>query len=307
MIKKLIRKVLDRLFLRKFDDIKIQKGQIFERHLELNLEKIKKLNQVYFKVFSQDYEDGIIKFLLKILNITNVRFVEIGTQDYSESNTRYIFETMRCEGLIIDPTPNLKNKIKSFMRLWKNNLKIHNDYINANNINQILKENNFEKNIDLFSLDIDGIDYWVLEKIPDQISKIFIIEYNPYFGSDKEVVTPNIEKFDRFNYHPSGICWGASLKSIIKLMEKKGYKFIGSNELNCNSFFVRNDLIKKIKIDFPNTDNLSKFTDYKFNVAQKINNNLQNLDEIQHILDDIEVFDLKNKKIKKFKFIDQKD
>ena len=190
------------------------------------------------------------------------------------------------------------------MRLWKNNLKIHNDYINANNINNILKENNFEKNIDLFSLDIDGIDYWVLEKIPDQISKIFIIEYNPYFGSDKEVVTPNIEKFDRFNYHPSGICWGASLKSIIKLMEKKGYKFIGSNELNCNSFFVRNDLIKKIKIDFPNTDNLSKFTDYKFNVARKINNNLQNLDEIQTILDDIEVFDLKNKKIQKFKFID---
>ena len=31
MLKKLIRKIIDRLFLRKFDDIKIQKGQLFER------------------------------------------------------------------------------------------------------------------------------------------------------------------------------------------------------------------------------------------------------------------------------------
>ena len=30
-IKKLFRKLLDRLFLRKFDDIKIQKGQLFEK------------------------------------------------------------------------------------------------------------------------------------------------------------------------------------------------------------------------------------------------------------------------------------
>ena len=91
-------------FLRKFDDIKIQKGQLFERFLETNLKKINNLNETHFKVFSQDYEDGIIQFFLKSLNIENVKFVEIGTQDYSESNTCYIFETKKCEGLLIDPT-----------------------------------------------------------------------------------------------------------------------------------------------------------------------------------------------------------
>ena len=84
MLKKLIRKIIDRLFLRKFDDIKIQKGQLFERFLETNLKKINNLNETHFKVFSQDYEDGIIQFFLKSLNIENVKFVEIGTQDYSE-------------------------------------------------------------------------------------------------------------------------------------------------------------------------------------------------------------------------------
>ena len=228
IIKKIFRNILDRLFLRKFDDIKIQKGQIFEKNLSLEIKNIKSLNQTYFKVFSQDTEDGILQYLLKSLNINTVKFVEIGTQDYSESNTRYIYETMRCEGLVIDPYPNLEKEINKILRVWKNKLKVHNDFVNSENINEILKQNSFNKDLDLFSIDIDGIDYWVLEKINPKISKIFVIEYNPYFGSNLEISAPNLEKFDRFKYHPSGLCWGASLKAIINLMKKKGYTFIGS-------------------------------------------------------------------------------
>ena len=175
MLKKLIRKILDRLFLRKFDDIKIQKGQLFERQLETNIQNIKDLNETYFKIFSQDYEDGIIQYFLKSLNIQNVKFVEIGTQDYSESNTRYIFETMRCEGLIIDPTPNLEKKINSILRTWKNTLKIHNDFVNSKNVNEIIQNNSFDKDLDIFSLDIDGIDYWILEKLPDKINQRYLL------------------------------------------------------------------------------------------------------------------------------------
>ena len=82
--------------------------------LLLTLEKkddIETLKDVEFSAFSQFGEDGIIDWIInKIPNIEKI-FLEIGTQDYSESNTRYIFETMRCEGLIIDPTPNLEKKI----------------------------------------------------------------------------------------------------------------------------------------------------------------------------------------------------
>jgi hypothetical protein len=119
MLIKLIRKILDRLFLTKFDDIKIPKGQLFDRQLETNIQNIKDLKETYFKIFSHDYEHGKIQYFLKSLNIQNVTFVQIGTQDYSESNTRYIFETMRCEGLIIDPTPNLEKKIILFSETWK--------------------------------------------------------------------------------------------------------------------------------------------------------------------------------------------
>jgi hypothetical protein len=284
-IKVLFRKIADRLFLRKFDDIKIQKGQLFERHLDINLKDIQKLDQSYFKVFSQDTEDGIIQFLIKSLKLESIKFVEIGTQDYSESNTRYLYETMRCEGLIIDPYPNLRKKINSFLRIWKNKLHIHNDYANSENINGILKRYSFNKDIDVFSLDIDGIDYWVLKSIPDKISKIFILEYNPYFGPNKEVCSPNIEKFDRLSYHKSGFCWGASIKALIKLMDKKGYVFIGTNRLNVNAFFVLKELVNNVKIEIPDNNNLKKFTDFKFNV--------QFSDDIS----DLKVFDLKNNKL----------
>ncbi len=300
MLKKLIRKILDRLFLRKFDDIKIQKGQLFERQLETNIQNIKDLNETYFKIFSQDYEDGIIQYFLKSLNIQNVKFVEIGTQDYSESNTRYIFETMRCEGLIIDPTPNLEKKINSILRTWKNTLKIHNDFVNSKNVNEIIQNNSFDKDLDIFSLDIDGIDYWILEKLPDKLSKIFIVEYNPYFGAEKEICAPNIEKFNRFKYHPSGFCWGASLKAIIKLMRKKGYTFVGTNRLNVNAFFICNEFVDKIKINIPNLSDLSKFTEVKFNVLSKKDKNNVSLKEVESTINNIEVFDLKSNKLTKF-------
>ena len=39
MIKKFIRKILHKLFTRNFDDIKIQKGQLFEKYLNSNIER----------------------------------------------------------------------------------------------------------------------------------------------------------------------------------------------------------------------------------------------------------------------------
>lgn len=300
MLKKLIRKILNRLFLRKFDDIKVQKGQLFERHLEQNLNKITTIEETFFKVFSQDYEDGIIQYLIKSLSLKNIKFVEIGTQDYSESNTRYIFETMRCEGLIIDPTPNLKKKINSFLRTWKNTLTIHNDFINSNNVVEIIEKNSFEKNLDIFSLDIDGIDYWILEKLPKKIAKIFIIEYNPYFGSKKEICAPNIEYFDRFKYHSTGFCWGASLKAIIKLMKQKGYTFIGTNNLNVNSFFVQDEFINKIGFNLPNLNDLSKHTEVKFNLLKNKNGRLVSLNEVYNDIQNINVYNLNKQKLMPF-------
>ncbi len=300
IIKKLLRYILDRLFLRKFDDIKIQKGQLFEKYLDSNLNNINQLEQSFFKVFSQDNEDGVIQYLLKSFNLDNIRFVEVGTQDYSESNTRYLFETKRCEGLIIDPFPNLEKKIEGFLRTWKNKLKIHNNFINSENINEVLKKYSFEKNIDVFSIDIDGIDYWVLDALPPKISKIFIIEYNPFFGPKKKISVPDIKNFERLKYDPTGFCWGASLKALISLMDKKGYTFIGTNRMNVNSFFILKELINKIKIKIPNENNLNKYTDAKISIIKSKGKVISSLSDIGDEIKDLDLFDFDKNKIVKF-------
>ena len=287
---------------KKFETLKIQNSKNFFFNLELNLEKINNIDQANYKVFSQNGEDGIIQYLIKSLKLNHIKFVEIGTQDYTESNTRYIFQTMRCEGLIIDPIKNLETLVKkNIPKFWKNNLKIINKFATPENINSLLDNSNFHKDIDLFSLDIDGIDYWIIKKLKKNISKIFVAEYNPYFGPDLEITVPNINNFDRTSYHYSSLCWGVSLKSLIKIMIEKNYTFVGSNDLRNNAFFVSNDHIDKIKLKKPNLENLFEFTNATYRESRDQIGNLTFIEpkKILYEIKDCEVIDLKSDKLVK--------
>ena len=246
MLKNIISKVKNYLlsstkFKREIDDIKVQNGIIFSGHIDQKLDKIKDLKETFFKVFSQNYEDGIIDYLIKSLKIDNLKFVEIGTQDYSESNTRFLYERYSCDGLIIDGYNNLNREVKKLLKLWKGNLKIHNDYIESSNIVSVLNKNGFGKDLDLFSIDIDGIDYWIIKELKPKISKIFVAEYNPYFGPKLQITVPNIKKFNRADYHKSHLCWGLSLNALVQIMKQKGYTLVGVNDTKTNAFFVVNE------------------------------------------------------------------
>ena len=211
--------------------MKLQNGNLFSFFFKKNLKEVRSLDEIQFNVFSQSNEDAILDYLILSLNLNSIKFIEIGTEDYSESNTRYIFQKYNCDGLIIDNTEQLEKKVSKILHLWKGNIKIIEKSVNKNNINELLNKFSFEKNIDIFSLDIDGVDYWILKELPDSISKIFVVEYNPYFGPDIEVTVPYLENFNRTEYHFSNLCWGMSLRALINLMFYKGYVFIGSNSL----------------------------------------------------------------------------
>ncbi len=253
------------------------------------------LEETECKIFSQNGEDGIINFLTKSLNIENPNFVEIGVGDYSEANTRFLFEMKNSKGIIIDVMDDLENKVKKNISLWKGDLKICQEKIETQNVNDVLKKNcNFE--IDIFSLDIDGIDYWIADKIDPKISKIFILEYNSTFGPDLEITVPNIENFKRSDYHYSHLCYGASLKLLINLMKRKGYYFLGSNILKNNAFFINNDYKKDVY--FPNIKikDLNFYTDSNIRESRTKTGKLNFLsgqDKLNEIKD-CEVVNLKN-------------
>jgi hypothetical protein len=232
---------------------------------ELKYENFKNINEAEFKIFSQNGEDGIIDFLLYKLSIKNPKFIEIGVENYDESNTRFLYESCDSQGLIIDASFDLE-ELKNKLEYWKGRISLVNEFITTNNINLILEKENFTNNLDLFSIDIDGIDYWIIKELPKQISKIFIAEYNPVFGPDLEITTPNLNNFNRTKYHHSNLCWGMSLKALIKLMTTKGYFFVGTNLFKNNAFFITNNFQDEFITLTKNIDlnNLTNYTNHLF-------------------------------------------
>lgn len=284
-----------------FDKIFFIVGLNFFKENNKYYSSIKSLEKTEYKVFSQNGEDGIIDYLINQLNLKVPNFFEIGVGDYRESNTRFIYQKYHSKGVIIDCLPNLKQKIKHHVNLWKGDLKVIEDMVTSEKIENILKKSlDFE--LDIFSIDIDGIDYWIIEKLPKNISKIFIAEYNSTFGTNLKLTVPYIEDFSRNEYHYSNLCYGMSLMALIDLMDKKNYYFVGTNIQKNNAFFVskqykKEDYFGNLEIEDFKKQSISNIRESR-NKSGKLNF-LSGGEKIAEIKD-CEVIDLsnENKKIK---------
>ena len=263
----------------------------------------KSINEAEEKIFSQNGEDGIIDYILEVINIKDPKFVEIGVEDYIESNTRLLYHIRNSQGLIVDQSIDI-NKLSKNLELWKGRLKVLKKSVTPKNINEIINYENFNKDLDLFSIDIDGLDFWVIKELPTNFAKICIAEYNPLFGSEHEVTVPNIENFDRTNYHYSNLCWGVSLKGLIKLMNDKNFVFLGTNNLKNNAFFVNKDfeqLFKKVISE--KNRGLISYTNHKFQESRDRSGNLTYLSRKEQLkeIKDCYVININNSLTEKVK------
>ena len=194
-----------------------------------------------FRVFSQWGEDGIIQFLLRNVPITNKTFVEFGVEDYRQANTRFLLVNNNWHGLVLDSSTQNIAKIKATAIHSNYDLKAVHAFITKDNINEILKNSGLSGEIGLLSIDIDGNDFWVWNAINVIDPIIVVIEYNHRFGRDRAVTVPYDESFDRFRSTKPLVYFGASLKALCLLAQKKGYAFLGCNSNGVNAFFVRKD------------------------------------------------------------------
>lgn len=261
-----------------------------------NYKDITKLSDLDYKIFSQNGEDGILDYLLYQLKIEKPKFIEIGVGDYTESNTRFIFDRCSPKGTIVDCLEGLEEKVKKKINLWKGDLKIVNTFVNSQNIIEIMRNTNCLNNLDIFSLDIDGIDYWILKELPKNFSKIVVVEFNPIFGKNLEVSVPNLNNFERKKYHYSHLCFGMSLKAAIKIMNEKNFYFIGTNLLRNNAFFISKNYDKDEYFRNLNINNIENSTDANFTESRNIEGNLNYLNyekRLNEILD-CKVVDLSN-------------
>ena len=126
-------------------------------------------------------------------------------------------------------------------------------WVTKENVVDLLTQLEVPKEPDLFSLDIDGIDYYVMKAIMDSgiISpRVLVVEYQDILGPTATSTVVYNPQFNHTNYD----CWegpnycGASLPAFIYLLHEK-YAFVGCEAKGFNGFFVRRDcLTEKITL-----------------------------------------------------------
>lgn len=211
------------------------------------------INDSEFRVFSQWGEDGIIQFLIRNVPIERNVFIEFGVENYTESNTRFLVINNYWSGLVLDGSLENINYIKKDVIYWGYNIKAEHAFITKENINDLITRNGIKGDIGILSIDIDGNDYWVWEAINCVTPRIVICEYNSLFGKKAKVTTPYKADFTRDVAHFSKIYYGSSIAALNELAVIKGYSLVGSNMAGNNIFFVRNDLVGKLKVYTPET------------------------------------------------------
>lgn len=199
----------------------------------------KNLDDYGFSVFSQWDEDGIIQRLVQLLPDIPRTFIELGVEDYRESNTRFLLMKDNWSGFVVDGDRKNVEAIRSSYYFWKYELEAKAHFLTRENINSVIQESGFGPEVGILSIDLDGVDYHILEAISEMMPWILVCEYNALMGSEEAVTVPYRSDFNRTSAHYSNLYWGASLAAFQHVADKLGMVLVGVNSAGNNAFFVR--------------------------------------------------------------------
>jgi hypothetical protein len=245
MIKKLKNSFLQIPYLfqinRRLDYLQINQGRILSK-LNNDLHATE-LGDYEFKIFSQWGEDGILQHLINCLEIKNKTFIEFGVENFYESNCRFLLMKDYWSGFVIDGSEANISSLKKSYFYWQYQLNCIASFITRENVNSLLSLSKFDTEVGILSIDIDGVDFHVLEALSNWRPSILIVEYNDVFGFDRPVSVPYDPEFVRRKKHWSNQYWGANLPAFIYLSNQRGYALVGTNKVGSNAFFVRRELL----------------------------------------------------------------
>jgi hypothetical protein len=205
------------------------------------------LNDVEFGVYSEAGEDGILWFLFSVLGTTNKTVVEMCVGDGINSNSANLIVNHGWLGYLFDGNPERIEAAARFYgsmpqtRGWPPVLR--HGWIEPSGVNELLAAAGVPSTTDLLSLDMDGVDYWVLEALTTVEPRVLVVEFNNLWDPAEAVTIPNVPGFRAEYNSPFGADYsGASLGAFVKLCGRKGYRLVGAQRYGYNAFFVKNGL-----------------------------------------------------------------
>lgn len=249
-------KALVAMILRKLMNVSLpseskQNSQISQRNLYFNHRKalsegglLPSFEDTGFRVYSQTDEDGLLLYLFSVIGFKSRSLLDIAAGSPFGGNTTNLILNWGCHGLLIEGNEKLVAESVAFYNHHPDAElfppRIKQAWVTAENINQLVINEGLSGEIDLFSLDVDGVDYWLWKSLDVVSPRVVMVEYQDMFLADESLTIPYKSDFNRFDIHPD--YFGASLAAFVNLAHKKGYRLVGCNRYGYNAFFVRNDL-----------------------------------------------------------------
>lgn len=177
------------------------------------------------RVYSQCGEDGVIAEIFAHIGAKTRTLVDIGAGDrFSNSNTRALLQE-GWKGHLFDVQPFPE---------------VHAERFTAENACSILAECKVPTEVDLLSLDIDGVDWYVLRSLLDggYRPRVIVVEFVCGLPADPPVAVKYDPafRFDGCMYH------GASLGAYRVLGEAYGYLLVHQCGL-LNAVLIRKDCL----------------------------------------------------------------
>ena len=192
-----------------------------------------------FRLLSQNQEDGMLWSLFQQIGTTTKTFVELGS-GATGGNAAMLAGEFGWTGLLVEGD---QGKVEYAGRRFPR-AKAVCAWITPETVNDLLERNGFAGEVDLLSVDVDGVDYWVWQAITVCSARLVMLEYNSMFGADRAVTVPYDPKFNRRDHR---FCYyGASLSAMTQLSATKGYRLVAVEPTGVNAFFLRNDVAPEI-------------------------------------------------------------
>ncbi len=186
------------------------------------------------RIYSQNGEDGVMWEIVNRLYGKDFlgSFTEIGANGF-QSNLLFLAK-VGWRGTFIDAGKKQAKQLRA--RFYgRRDIKIEEILIDKHNVKKYF---NPEDKINIISIDIDGMEYYILEQIlPNLNCDLVICEFNSSPGMEDYLQADNSAKWNRSRY------FGAGINIFDHLFEKFNYKRLYIESSGTNAFYIKSNLL----------------------------------------------------------------
>ncbi|KAG7380395.1 hypothetical protein PHYPSEUDO_007250 [Phytophthora pseudosyringae] len=207
-----------------------------------NLRWICELWRHEWGIYSQNGEDGVLRKIFQHIGTKDKSYVEFGTENGQECNTRLLRQIHGWKGLLMDS------------RYEDDSIELHREFITRDNLMPLLAEKYqrlVPQDLDLLSIDVDFNDFWLLSAVDlTRVSpRVVIVEVNSHISpSEARTVQYDASEDGSGGWDRLSSYFGGSVAAFHRWGSLNGYSLVYCESHGVNCFLVRNDALGGVNV-----------------------------------------------------------